>query len=391
MKTIAINYITFGHHHIARLKAIASVFEQQGFEVCGVQLFFKDSSYEWASIDTSLLSFRTATVFDGVSNVIRKSRGLKRGIAQFLNNLKPDVLVITGWGLPETMPALRWRKNNRVPAVLLSDSQERDAKRIFWKEFVKRRRVRLFDAAFVAGKPQARYAIKLGIRQDMVWFGSCVVDNDYFASASNEVESRESELRKQYDLPEKYFLSVSRFIPVKNLIRLIDAYNGYLSQVEDGWKLVLVGDGELMPEVQQHIKRLGLESMVVLPGFKQYADLPVYYGLASCHILASTSETWGLVVNEAMASGLPVLVSRVCGCAEDLVKDGVNGFVFDPFDIRELGRQMSEIASQPERAQAMGQCSQEIIKGFSCLWAARNLWECVRTVLANHQSTQKTT
>ncbi len=81
------------------------------------------------------------------------------------------------------------------------------------------------------------------------------------------------------------------------------------------WDLVLLGDGPLKPTLLKLISSLGLESCVHLPGFKQYDELPVYLGLAETFIHASTTEQWGLVVNEAMASGLPVLVSNRCGCA----------------------------------------------------------------------------
>ena len=81
-----------------------------------------------------------------------------------------------------------------------------------------------------------------------------------------------------------------------------------------------------------------------MPGFKQYHDLPAYYGLAGAFVHTSTVEQWGLVVNEAMAAGLPVLVSRNCGCAADLVQDGVNGFAFDPLDGDRMAALLTKVA-----------------------------------------------
>jgi len=98
-----------------------------------------------------------------------------------------------------------------------------------------------------------------------------------------------------------------------------------------------------------------------MPGFKQYDELPAWYGLAGAFVHASTTEQWGLVVNEAMASGLPVLVSERCGCAPDLVKDGVNGFIFDPYDVERLARLMYRLAHGDVDRDAMGRASQEII------------------------------
>ena len=99
-----------------------------------------------------------------------------------------------------------------------------------------------------------------------------------------------------------------------------------------------------------------------MPGFKQYEELPAYYGLASVFVLTSISETWGLVVNEAMASGLPVIVSKQCGCAADLVRDGINGYTFDAHSIEELASIMLKVVSENCDLKAMGRAGKEIMK-----------------------------
>jgi glycosyltransferase involved in cell wall biosynthesis len=105
-----------------------------------------------------------------------------------------------------------------------------------------------------------------------------------------------------------------------------------------------------------------LQDYVVMPGFKQYSELPIYYGLAKAFVHASTTEQWGLVVNEAMASGLPVLVSSRCGCATDLVTEDVNGFLFDPYDVHGLARRMVDICRLTDaQRSAMGRESKRII------------------------------
>jgi glycosyltransferase involved in cell wall biosynthesis len=125
---------------------------------------------------------------------------------------------------------------------------------------------------------------------------------------------------------------------------------------------VLLGDGELRGHVESRIARLHLAGDVILPGFKQYDELPAYYGLASAFVHASTTEQWGLVVNEAMASGLPVIVSERCGCAPDLVEGGVNGFTFDPYDVEELSGLMQRVAAMTdEQRQAMGRAGRRIV------------------------------
>src|SRR5439155_11820127 len=110
---------------------------------------------------------------------------------------------------------------------------------------------------------------------------------------------------------------------------------------------------------------LRLGDDLLLPGFQQYDELPAYYGLASAFIHASTVEQWGLVVNEAMAAGLPVLVSERCGCAADLVEAGVNGFTFDPWQPEALARLMLKLAASETERLRMGGASRGIIANGS--------------------------
>ncbi len=103
---------------------------------------------------------------------------------------------------------------------------------------------------------------------------------------------------------------------------------------------------------------------MILRGFKQYDELPVYYALAKVFVLASTTEQWGLVVNEAMASGLPVLVSSRCGCAADLVAEGVNGFGFDPVNVRQLAELMLRCANPATDLAGMARASREKVASW---------------------------
>jgi 1,2-diacylglycerol 3-alpha-glucosyltransferase len=120
----------------------------------------------------------------------------------------------------------------------------------------------------------------------------------------------------------------------------------------------------LRAELEMLRSELGLEDCIQMPGFKQYNELPSYYASAGAFIHASTTEQWGLVVNEAMASGLPVLVSNRCGCATDLVKEGVNGWTFDPTNEEQIANLMLKISSDEALRSEMGRKSQEIIANW---------------------------
>jgi glycosyltransferase involved in cell wall biosynthesis len=130
------------------------------------------------------------------------------------------------------------------------------------------------------------------------------------------------------------------------------------------------------------VRELGLAGAVRLPGFIQYEALPSYYGLAGAFVHASTSEQWGLVVNEAMASGLPVLVSERCGCAPDLVEDGINGSTFDPHDVEELAGLMQRVAAMTDqRRLAMGRAGQRIVADWGPERFADGLMRAVQVAM----------
>jgi glycosyltransferase involved in cell wall biosynthesis len=207
--------------------------------------------------------------------------------------------------------------------------------------------------------------------RERIFTGYDVVDNHYFARRAAEIRNlnppQADEIRKKYCLPENYFLASARFIPKKNLPRLIRAYAEYRelcrASVSDAerseaagnppsprlrrtgapWDLVLLGDGPLRQTLNTQLSTLNLQAHVHLPGFKQYDELPIYYAFAKAFVHASTTEQWGLVVNEAVASGLPVIVSDRCGCMPELVNG--NGFTFDPFDEQKLVERLLQMAS----------------------------------------------
>jgi glycosyltransferase involved in cell wall biosynthesis len=212
--------------------------------------------------------------------------------------------------------------------------------------------------------------------RERIFTGYDVVDNHYFRQKAEEIRSQTSEVRQKHALPENYFLASARFVAKKNLARLVQAYAEYRrrwevrsgnSEVRDDgapWDLVLLGDGPLRATLNSQLSTLNLNAHVHLPGFRPYNELPAYYALAKAFVHASTTEQWGLVVNEAVASGLPVIVSSRCGCAPELVNG--NGVTFDPTDDDELATRLLEMASlSDEERKHLGNNSYLIAANFA--------------------------
>jgi glycosyltransferase involved in cell wall biosynthesis len=290
-------------------------------------------------------------------------------------------LALAGYDRAAILSALAWAKIKGKIVIFLSESKADDQARQSWKEGLKSLLVRRFDAALVGGRPHKKYAVSLGIPPDRVFVGYDVVDNDHFAQGAAAARAREAQLRQELRLPLPYFLTVCRFIEKKNLVRLLSAYRLYRHlHPQNLWDLVLCGSGPLEVTLKEIAADL---PGVHFPGFKQANELPAFYGLAGAFILPSSHfEQWGLVVNEAMAAGRPVLASTACGCAQDLVQEGWNGFTFDPNDEEGLARLMVEMSSGETDLKVMGEASRRIIANWTPEVFAQNLFQAVAAARA---------
>jgi glycosyltransferase involved in cell wall biosynthesis len=360
--SIAILFDRLGPYHWARLQAAA-----RRFRVVAIETFAITREYQWERIEEPR-AFDRVTLFDDVSDGRSLKRALLRQkLAEALREADPAVAMIPGWATPASLLALEWCVRNQRPAVVMSESNAFDEKRYALAELIKGIVVSLFSAGLAGGQLQREYLITLGLPSNRVFTGYDVVDNEYFATNAAQVRENQAVFRAELNLPENYFLASARFVPKKNLRKLIEGFAFYRNLAgPDHWKLVLLGDGPLRPELANLRHKLDLDTDLLLPGFIQYRKLPAYYALADVFVHASTTEQWGLVVNEAMATGLPVIVSSRCGCVPDLVSEGKNGFTFNPESVEDLGKVMVVMSRLSERRlEEMRGESRRIVAGFT--------------------------
>jgi 1,2-diacylglycerol 3-alpha-glucosyltransferase len=355
---VAVVFHHIGPYHHARLNAAADRLSVTGIE-------WSAKGYDaWGAAEAPA-RYTRVSLFTEAADHYSGSRQRRETFRSALEQTKPDVVAVNGWNNFGSVAAADCCVRRGIPMVVMSESSREDEPRSWWKESIKRRIIGVYSTALVGGQRHVDYLVELGMPRDRIFIGYDVVDNAYFARRALEIRNSHlrrgyggqaaSEIRKKYGLPENYFLSSARFIEKKNLLRLIRAYAEYRqlcrasvsdaerSQEKAPWDLVLLGDGPLRETLNSELSTLNLHAHVYLPGFKQYDELPVYYTLAKAFVHASTSEQWGLVVNEAIASGLPVIVSERCGCVPELVQD--NGLIFDPVNEDEFAARLLEIAS----------------------------------------------
>jgi 1,2-diacylglycerol 3-alpha-glucosyltransferase len=338
--SVAIVFHHIGPYHHARLNAAADRLSVTGIE-------WSAKGYEaWGAAATPA-RYHKVSLFPEATDHYPKKTELRSAFSSALGQVNPPVVAVNGWNNFGSQIAANCCVRRGILMLVMSESARQDEPRISWKEAIKRRMVGLYSAALVGGQDHVEYLVDLGMPRERIFTGYDVVDNEYFRRRTAEIRNSKFEIRNKFGLPENYFLASARFIEKKNLPRLISAYAEYRQKSQAGgsatWDLVLLGDGPLRETLNSQLSILNLNAHVHLPGFKSYDELPVYYALANALVHASTSEQWGLVVNEAIASGLPVIVSERCGCVPELVNG--NGFTFDPGNEHELAARLLEIAS----------------------------------------------
>lgn len=382
---VVVHWPRYGPLHVNRMRAAHQVLAAHGHEAVAVEVASDDAVYDWRQ-EATPTPFVRHTIFPGQNYDRISPRDHDRAMREMLDRLDPGAVLIHSYSTPDARAALSWCRRNRRVAVCMAESKASDAPRVAWREAVKRHLVRQFDAAQASGTPGARYHAALGIPPERIFVGYSVVDNDYFAEAAARVRADPASVTHLpgLDDPSPFFFASARFIERKDLPTLLHAYADYRSRAADPWRLVLLGDGVLRPLVERILAERGAEG-VTLAGWQQIDTLPAYYARASAFVHTATTDQWGLVVNEAMATGLPVVVSTGAGCHEDLVEVGRNGFTFEPGDRDGLARHLYHVAHEAD-LDAMRRHALDVIGRFplerfgtSLLAAIESVGDAART------------
>lgn len=377
---IAIIFINIGGYHAARLMAAHSYCKKLGWELTAIQVTDDTLEHPWGD-RASGLEVRVKTLLPMSSTQYDTGRDAFSHVAgsalvTYLDDLKPHVVFLPGWAFSVSKAGLRWCKRSNSKAIVMSESKEDDFKRNWFREFAKSLIVKQYSSALVGGEVHAKYLVQLGMSPSAIFKGYDIVDNRSYHPDS--LKSYQSPLKRPY------FLAISRFIEKKNIPFLISAYAQYKKHLgSTAWDLAICGDGELFSSIQNNVAALGLSQFIHLPGFLKEESLRPYFAHARCFIHASTQEQWGLVVNEAMAAALPVLVSTSCGCYNDLVEEGTNGYGFDPRNMSHLIELMTKMTAGHVDSYKMGQASLSKIQNFSPDYFGQGFINAVKYALDN--------
>ena len=226
------------------------------------------------------------------------------------------------------------------------------------KELVKKFFIRFCDLGLVYSESNREYLIELGMTPKKILKKPNVTNSRVFNCAKT--------LKKPDEFTYPYnILYVGRLSPEKNLLFTIESFGGACKTIRsNNWGFIIIGNGPLEKTIEDFIKKRKI-SNISLVKFKQREELVSYYCYSNIFILPSISEPWGIVINEAMAAGLPVIVSNRCGSAYEIVKHGENGFIIDPYNKKKLVGLLQDIICNKYNLKNMGEKSKEIIKDFT--------------------------
>jgi glycosyltransferase involved in cell wall biosynthesis len=310
---------------------------------------------------------------------------LNRGLATSLQHARPDVVICGGYNYVASWQALRWARQNRIPFILWTESTSLDSRRRhFLIERLKRRFLAGCQAFLVPGASSRKYLHELEVPDGLIYIAPNAMDVQLFSDVARRAKLSSSKIRQGFSLPERYFLNVGRFVPIKGVMELLDAYAQLDPQVRAQVGLVLVGDGELKAELT-HRASLIRPGIVGFPGFLQKDRLPEIYALADAFVFPTLSDPWGFVVNEAMACGLPIIATNVAGCVADLVHEGENGLIVPARDVRALSSAMNRLATDNDLRARMSDRSSRLISNYSPANWAEGVSKAVHSVTAGSQ------
>jgi glycosyltransferase involved in cell wall biosynthesis len=290
---------------------------------------------------------------------------LNRRVRATLNGARPDVLICGGYNYLACWTAARWARRHHVPFFLWTESTASDRRNVRLVVEILKKKFLNFCAAFVVpGKSSLNYLKELGIGESRVFTAPNAVDTALFSTIAVATRQDSANILARLQLPSQYFLYAGRLVQAKGIFDLLDAYNRLSADIRQTVGLVFVGDGADRPELMAQAAQMNSGKIQVLD-FLQREHLAEIYALASALVFPTHSDPWGLVVNEAMACGLPVIATSVAGCTPDLITDGWNGLVVPPRDSLQLAAAMEKLSSNSNLRIKMGQNSRERIEAYS--------------------------
>lgn len=301
------------------------------------------------------------------------------GIGEAIAELEPDAVLVSGWHSLALMRAILACRRRGIPLLYRGDTHLRGRKRdVLWRHR-SRWLLSFFDRFLSVGQRAREYLDWLGVPSARIFRSPHAVDNEFFERGSAPLldPRNRAEARREWGIASEDFVALfvgkldSNKRPI-DLLRAVRLMNGRA-------RILVAGTGPLREECGELASRLHVTAD--FRGFLNQSALPRAYALSDCLVLPSESESWGLVVNEAMAAGTPAVVSEGVGCAPDLVEPGATGEIFPVGDIEAMAARLQKISKEIEDGGRRSNRCRERMTDYSFRAATEGLVSACRSVI----------
>lgn len=318
-------------------------------------------------------------LLDGYRHEVLRNVAAKPGVSHFGGCDTPDIhhivrdggydaFIVNGWVVKSCLQLLWACRKYRVPCIVRGESND-IRPRALWKRLIHRLLLSQYSALLYIGDGNKRFYKGNGVPERKLFSAPYGIENERFANASQALRCQRDVIREGWGiLPGAVtYVFCAKFIDKKrpmDVLRALACLKEHDVHIQRRIHLLMVGSGELMESCRRYAQANDLP--VTFAGFLNQSEMVKAYVASDCLVLPSDSgETWGLVVNEGMACGLPAIVSDQVGCHDDLVIPGMTGDVYPMGDIATLAGHMNNRAVDQAQLRAMGRAAQERVAHFT--------------------------
>jgi glycosyltransferase involved in cell wall biosynthesis len=303
-----------------RLTYLKKFFNDKNVDFYAIELFGKGSPYLFDRYDNTEKWWTCLFPEESFHDV--SVNDLKKALFSKLDEINPDIVITGSIVFFSGALGIRWAKHNKKKFIMFDDAKPSQVKRNFFVQWVKNLITKQIDGLWLPSKEYDQEYANLNESKMLFFHGYNCIDNQLF------------KFKNKKEMNYMVIICVARLVPIKNLNNLLKAWK-LVEAKRTNYKLVIIGDGPEFDNLNKLKLNLGLETVVFL-GAIPNTDIPTYFFNANAFILPSLSESWGLVVNEALAAGLPVLLSDRINASISLLKEGINGYGFNPLSISNM-------------------------------------------------------
>jgi glycosyltransferase involved in cell wall biosynthesis len=301
------------------------------------------------------------------------------GVGAELARQRPDAVIVGGWNALPLLQAVRAARGLGIPCLVRAESSGLRPRPV-WTRALHRGLLSRFQACLAIGESNRRFYRESGVPAERIFPAPYFADNDRFAAQAERWMPERDAIRAGWGIApaEVCFLFAGKLVPKKRVLDFLAAC-GAARRRDPRIRPLVVGSGELDAVARSFAE--GRESGAAFAGFLNQTEISRAYVAADCLVLPSDyGETWGLVVNEAMAHGRPAIVSDRVGCGPDLVRDGETGRVFPFADVEALVRTLLSMSADGEARSEMGRRAREHVGRYTAERAVEGTLEAAAYV-----------